>query len=55
MGAKPHLAIVNGEMRHTAPELKQPLPRITVALVLLNRVLHRLFGQAVLELECRNG
>ena len=54
MSAKPHFTVIDGEVRHAAAELKQQLPRITVALVLLDRVLHRLFRQAVLELECRN-
>ena len=54
MRAKPNFTIVDGEVRHTAAELKQQLLRITIALVLLDRVLHRLFRQAVLELECRN-
>ena len=38
-------------MDDAAAELEQPLPRVAVALVLLNGVLDRLLGQAVLQLE----
>ena len=38
-------------MGHAATELKQLLARVAVLLVLLDGVVHRLLGQAVLELE----
>ena len=38
-------------MHDAAAELEQQLPRIAVALVLLDGVLDRLLGQAVLQLE----
>ena len=49
--AEPHLVIVDGEVDHAAAELEQHLPRVAVALVLLDGVLDRLLGQAVLQLE----
>ena len=51
VGAHPHLAVVHREVHHAAAELEQPLARVAVALVLLDRVLDRLLGQAVLQLE----
>ena len=39
------------EVDHAAAELEQPLARVAVALVLLDRVLDGLLGQAVLQLE----
>ena len=36
---------------HAAAELEQQLARVAVALVLLDRVLDRLLGEAVLQLE----
>ena len=50
-----YFAIVHREVHHTAPESKQWFARITVAAVLLHRVLHRLLGEAVLQLERGNG
>ena len=38
-------------MGHAAPELEQPLAPVAVLAVLLHRVVRRLLGQAVLELE----
>ena len=49
--AQAHLLIVHREVDHAAPELEQQLPRVAVALVLLDRVLDRLLGEAVLQLE----
>lgn len=41
-------------MHHTAAKQKKLLARITVLTVLLNCILHRLFGQAVLEFKGGN-
>src|SRR6266851_2539407 len=54
MRAEPHLRIIDGEMRDAAAELEKLLARIAIALVLLDGVLDRLLGQAVLELERRH-
>ncbi len=54
MGAEAHLVVIHREMHHAAPELEQQLLRITVALVLLHRVRHRLLRQAVLEFDGRD-
>ena len=54
MGTHPHLAVIDGEVDHAAPELEQALAGIAVALVLLDGVGDRLLGQAVLELERRD-
>ena len=51
MRAEPHLVIVHGEVDHAAPELEEQLARVAVALVLLDRILDGLLGEAVLELE----
>ena len=42
-------------MRHTAPELEQQFAWVAVARVLLHRIFHGLFGEAVLELEGSDG
>ena len=47
--------IVHGEVDHAAAELEQPLARVAVALVLLDRILDRLLGEAVLQLERGDG
>ena len=52
--AEAHLVVVHGEMDDAAPELEQQFARVAVALVLLDRVLDRLLGQAVLQLEGGN-
>jgi len=46
--------VIHREMHHAAPELEERLAGIAVALVLRDGVLHRLFGQAVLQLEGRH-
>ena len=51
VGAEPDLALVHGEVGDAAAQLEQPLPRVAVALVLLDGVVHRLLGEAVLQLE----
>ena len=51
LSAHAHLGVVHGEVHHTAAELEQPLARVAVAPVLLDRVLDGLLGQAVLQLE----
>ena len=50
-GAELHLPLVHGEVRDAAPELEQLLPRVAILLILQDRVVHRLLGQAVLQLE----
>ena len=55
LGAHPHLAIVHREVHRAATELEQPFARIAVALVLLDGVLDRLLGEAVLQLEGGDG
>ena len=52
MGAETHPVFVHGEVRDAATELEELLPRVAVALVLLDCVLDGLFGQVVLQLEC---
>ena len=52
--AELHPCVIDREMRDAAPELEQLLARIPVPLVLLDRILDRLLGQAVLELERRD-
>ena len=49
--AEPHLVVVDGEVHDAAAELEELLARVAVALVLLDGVLDRLLGQAVLQLE----
>ena len=51
MGAELHPLVVDGEVHDAAAELEELLSRVAVAPVLLDGVLDRLFGQAVLELE----
>lgn len=55
VSAEPHLMLVHGEVRDAATELEEFLPRVAVALVLLDCVLDGLFGQVVLQLECGDG
>ena len=49
--AEAHLVVVHGEVHHAAAELEELLARVAVALVLLDGVLDRLFGEAVLQLK----
>jgi len=49
IGAEEDLLIIHREVHQTAPELEQQLPRIAVASVLLDGVVDRLLGEAVLE------
>ena len=51
LGAHSYLALVDREVHRTAAELEQPFARIAVAPVLLDGILDRLFGEAVLQLE----
>ena len=51
LGAEAHLGVVDGEVDDAAAELEEQLARVAVALVLLDRVLDRLLGEAVLQLE----
>ena len=50
-GAEPDLAFVHGEVGDAAARLEQLLARVAVALVLLDGVVDRLLGEAVLQLE----
>lgn len=54
MRAEADLGVVHCEVRNATAEFEQLLARITVALVLFDRVLDRLLGEAVLELERRD-
>ena len=51
VSAEPHLVVVHGEVGQAASQLEELLAGIAVALVLLDRVFHRLLGEAVLQLE----
>jgi hypothetical protein len=55
MRAHSHLVVVQSEMHYAAPELKQLFPWVAVAPVLLDRILNRLFGKAILQLESGDG
>ena len=55
MGAEADLVVVDGEVDEAAPELEEFFVLVPVALVLLNRIGHRLLGEAVLELEGGDG
>ena len=50
-GAELHLALVHREVRDAAPELEQLLARVAILLVLQHRVVRRLLGETVLQLE----
>ena len=50
-GAELDLALVHGEVGDAAARLEQLLARVAVALVLLDGVVDRLLGEAVLQLE----
>lgn len=52
LGAETHFLVVNREMHHAAPELKEKLAGIAVALVLLDSVLYRLLGQEIFQFKC---
>jgi len=52
--AEPHLALVHREVRDTAAQLEQLLPRIAVRLVLPHRIIDRLLGEVVLQLKREN-
>ena len=54
LGTEAHLVVVHRKVRHAAAELEEQLARIAVALVLLDRILDSLLGEAVLELEGRD-
>ena len=55
VGAHAHLLVVDGKMHDAAAELEEQLPRVAVAAVLLDGVLHRLLGQVVLQLKGGDG
>ena len=55
MGTELHLVVVDGEVEQAAAKLEEFLTGVPVALVLLDGIIHRLFGQAVLQLECGDG
>ena len=54
MGAEAHLALVQREVGRAAAERKQLLARVAVPHILLDRVVHRLLGQAVLEFKSKD-
>ena len=54
MRAEAHFCVVHGEVRDAPAELEELLPRVAVSLVLLDRILDGLLGEAVLELEGRD-
>ncbi len=49
--AETHLALVYREVGHAAAELEELLARVAVLLVLPDRVVDRLLGEAVLQFE----
>ena len=51
MGTEARFALVHREVGDAAAELEQLLARVAVLLVLPDRIVHRLLGQAVLQLE----
>ena len=51
IGAELHLALIHREVGDAAPELEQLLARVAILLVLQHRVVRRLLGEAVLQLE----
>ena len=55
MGTELHLVVVHGEMGEAAAKLEQFLPGVAVPLVLLYGIVHRLLGEAVLQLEGGDG
>ena len=55
VGAEADLVVVDGEVDEAAPELEEFFVLVAVAFVLLNRIGHRLLGEAVLELEGGDG
>ena len=54
-GAEAHLGLVHGEMRDAPTEFEELLARVSVPPVLLDRVVHGLLGQVVLEFERDDG
>ena len=46
-----HLVVVDGEVNQAASQLDELLTGVPLALVLLDGLIHRLLGQAVLQLE----
>ena len=55
MGTEAHLVVVHREVDEATAKLKELLAGVSVALVLLDGVIHRLLGQAVLQLEGGDG
>ena len=51
LGTHAHLGVVHGEMNHAATELEELLAWVAVAAVLLDSVLDRLLGKAVLQFK----
>lgn len=54
LGAEAHVPVVDGEVGKAATEREQKLARVAIALVLLDRVVHGLFRERVLQLEGRD-
>ena len=55
LGAEPDLVLVHGHVGGAAARPEQVFPGIPVLPVLLNRILHRLLGEVVLEFEGQDG
>ena len=55
MRAEAHLVVVHGEVGQAAAQLEELFNGVSVALVLLDGVIHRLLRQAVLQLEGGDG
>ena len=55
MSTELHLVVVHGEVGQAAAQLKELLTGVSVALVLLDGIIHRLLRQAVLQLEGGDG
>src|SRR2546422_1045886 len=55
MRAETHLVVVHREVRHASAELEELLPWVTIPPVLLDGIIDRLLGEAVLQLEGGDG
>ncbi|MEX1116118.1 MAG: hypothetical protein WEB53_12770 [Akkermansiaceae bacterium] len=53
--AHPHFRVIDGEVNHATSETEELFTWIAIAAVLLHGILHRLFGEAVFQLESGNG
>ena len=55
MCAVAHRLVIDSKVSDATPELEQRLPRVTISLVLLDRILDRLLREVVLQLEGGDG